>query len=403
MESGTNNYRLKVVWLCHFANQEMKDFFHTPHVTEMAPWINNLIELFQDRTDIDLHIVAPNIFTNKQREFKIKNVQYHFYQHRPSFIRKKLYRIFRIETITNFYYIKRKITRIIDSINPSLIHLHGAENPYYSVGILPLIDQFPSFVTIQGFVRNNSARDFITNRRIKIEEEILKRMKHIGVCTKEMSKATLELNPEAHLHFHDYPYTLPVYLKDNSIVSTYDIVFFAKVSKDKGIEDLLEALAIVKKIKPDVSLQVIGNSNKSYLKFLKNKLKQLDIESNVKFLGFIETQHELYKQVLHAKICVLPTYHDIIPGTIVESMFMKLPVIAYAVGGIPELNDKGQAIVLVEKNNIQQLSNEIAALLKNESKRNSLAEFAYTYARERFNNSYAVNEILKAYNEILSI
>ena len=82
---------------------------------------------------------------------------------------------------------------------------------------------------------------------------------------------------------------------------------------------------------------------------------------------------------------------------------MKLPVIAYNVGGIPELNDKGQAIVLVEKNNIQQLSNEIAALLENESKRNSLAEFAYTYAQERFKNNYLVNDIIKAYNETLSI
>jgi glycosyltransferase involved in cell wall biosynthesis len=369
----------------------------------MAPWINNLIELFQVRTDIELHIVAPNIFTNKRQYVKIKNVQYHFYQHTPNFIPGKVYNRLRIESRTNYCYTKQRIKKIIKNINPNIIHLHGAENPYYSAGILPLIDQFPTFVTIQGFIRNASARDFISNKRIKIEEEILKRTKHIGVRTKEMAQISLSLNPHAQLHFHQYSWTIPTYTKDSNIESTFDIIFFAKVCKDKGIEDLLEALANVKKIKPDVSLQVMGDSNKSYLKFLKNKLKQLDIESNVKFVGFIETQHELYKQVSHAKICVLPTYHDIIPGTIVESMFMKLPVIAYAVGGIPELNDKGQAIVLVEKNNIQQLSNEIAALLKNESKRNSLAEFAYTYALERFNDSNVVNDIMKAYNEILSI
>ena len=402
MESGINK-KIRVVWLCHFANQEMKDFFHTPHVKEFAPWINNLIELFQDRTDIELHIVAPNIFTNKRQYVKIKNVQYHFYQHTPNLIPEKVYNRLRIESRTNYCYTKQRIKKIIRYINPNIIHLIGAENPYYSVGILPLIDQFPTFVTIQGFIRNESYRDFITNKRIKIEEEILKRTMHIGVRTKEMSKTTLELNPEAHLYFHNYPITIPVYIKDNSIVSTYDIVFFARVCKDKGIEDLLEALALIKKIKPDISLQVIGDPGESYLKFLKNKLNQLDIESNVKFLGFIETQHELQKQVSQAKICVLPTYHDIIPGTVLESMFMKLPVIAYAVGGISELNDKGQAIVLVEKNNIQQLSNEIANLLKNESKRNYLAEFAYTYTRERFKNSNVVNDIMKAYNEILSI
>ena len=402
MESGTNK-KFRVVWLCHFANAQMKAFFHTPHVNEFAPWIDNLIELFQDRTDIELHIVAPNIFTNKQQYVKIKNVQYHFYQHAPNFIPGKVYNRLRIESRTNYCYAKQRIKKIIRNINPNIIHLHGAENPYYSVGILPLIDQFPTFVTIQGFVRNASARDFSTNKRIKIEEEILKRTKHIGVRTKEMAQISLSLNPHVQLHFHEYSETIPTITKDSSIESTFDIIFFAKVCKDKGIEDLLEALAIVKKKKPNITLHIIGYAGQSYLQHLIKMTKLLNIEANVKFLGFMASQQDVFKHAIHAKINVLPTYHDIIPGTITESMFMKLPVIAYNVGGIQELIDKGQAIVLVEKNNIQQLSNEIAALLENESKRNSLAEFAYTYAQERFKNNYLVNDIIKAYNETLSI
>jgi len=394
---------VKIVWLCNFANAEMKTFFHTPHVRELAPWINNLIELFREKTDIELHIVAPNIFTNKRHVVKIKNVQYHFYQHRESFIPRQVYNLLRIESRTNYYYAKQKIVKIIKNINPDIIHLHGTECPYYTAGILPLIELYPVLVTIQGFLRNASERNFRINKRIKIEEKILKRTMHIGVRTKDMSKTVLELNPKAQLHFHNYPITKPVYIKDSNVESTFDIIFFARVCKDKGIEDLLEAVALIKKIKPDVSLQVIGGSDKSYLKFLKSKLKQFDIESNVKFLGFIEPQCELHKQVSHAKICVLPTYHDILPGTILESMFMKLPVIAYAAAGISELNDKGQAIVLVEKNNVQQLANEIAAFLNDKNKRNSMAEFAYNYARERFKNIYVVNDIMKAYNEILSI
>jgi glycosyltransferase involved in cell wall biosynthesis len=402
MVSGINNYPLKAVWLCHFANQEMKDYFRTPHVKEFAPWISNLIELFRDRTGIELHIVAPNIFTYNEQSVKIKNVHYHFYRLSPNIIPRKVYIQLRIESKTNYYYTKQRIEKIIKNINPDIIHLHGAENPYYSAGILPLIDRFPSFITIQGFIRNTSERNFIINKRIKIEEEILKRANHISGRTREMGETALELNPDAHLHFHNYPVTLPAYIKDNHIPSKYDIAFFARICKDKGIEDLLEAVALIKKIKPDVSLQVMGGADKSYMQFLKHKSKQLDIENNVKFVGFVESQFELHKQISYAKICVLPTYHDTIPGTIIESMFMKLPVIAYAVGGIPELNEKGQAIVLVEKNNIKQLSDEITALLKDESKRNSLAEFAFVYAGERFNNSNVVNEIIKIYDKILS-
>ena len=56
-------------------------------------------------------------------------------------------------------------------------------------------------------------------------------------------------------------------------------------------------------------------------------------------LGFLKSQQDIYEHAIHSRIYVLPTYHDIIPGTIIESMFMKLPGIAYAVGGIPELNE----------------------------------------------------------------
>ena len=402
MESGTNNYPMKVVWLCHFSNKKIKDFFNTPQVKEFAPWINGLIELFEDRTDIEIHIVAPNIFTNRYQYIKIRNIQYHFYPYIPYIIPRRLYNHYLIDARTNFYFAKKVITKIINDISPSLIHLHGGENPYYSAGILDLFGLYPILLTVQGFVRKASARDYYTIKRIKIEEQILKRAKHFGVRTNDMSKVILELNPKAHLYFHNYPLTIPPLKKDNDTISTYDIIFFAKVTKDKGIEDLLEAIAFVKKEKSDVSLHVIGSTNKNYLQHLKNVVKQLNIESNVKFLGFMDTQLDIYKHAIHARICVLPTYHDIVPGTIVESMFMKLPVITYAVTGMPEINEKGEVIVLVEKNNIQQLSNEITALLKSESKRKSLAEYAYAYVCERFQHIKIVNDIMKAYDEILS-
>lgn len=393
---------MKVVWLCHFVNQEMKTFFHTPNVKEYCPWINNLIELFKGRDDIELHIVSPNSYTNKQKDLLLKNVSYHFYQQRPYFITKKLYTFLRVESWTNFYFVKKRIVKTINSINPDIIHLHGAELPIYSSGILPLINKFNTLVTIQGFVRNTKRSNWAIKKRIQIEETILKKAPHIGVRTKEMSETALELNPNAQLHFHNYPITIPNYIKDSKIPSAFDIIYFARLTKDKGIEDLFQALAIIKKTKPDVSLHIIGGANKSYMDRLRVIIKRFNIEENIKFLGFMETQQEIFKYAISAKICVLPTYHDIIPGTIIESMFVKLPVVAYAVGGIPELNEKGEALLLVEKNNIEQLSQKILDLLNDKDRRTALAEYAYILVTERFKNQNVVKDIVKAYNEILS-
>ena len=379
----------------------MKAFFRKPKLKEMAPWISSLIELFRDRRGVELHIVSPNVFSNREKIFKLNNIDYHFYQYRPFFIPRKIYNYLHIETLLDYALIKTRVKKIITKINPDIIHLHGAENPYYSAGILPLLESYPVLLTIQGFIRNTSTLNRVIKKRIEIEENIIKNLWHIGVRTKEMSAAVLKLNPNSSLHFHNYPLTVPAVIKEESTVETFDILFFARVTKDKGIEDLLEAIPLIKKTKPDISLYVIGGSSKSYFEFLKNRIKQLNIENNVNFLGFIDTQQEIYQHAVQAKICVLPTYHDIISGTIIESMFLKLPVIAYDVGSIHEVNEKDNIIRLVEKGNILKLAKEIEYLLSDAKLRGDIAEKGYFRAKELFDNGKILDDLMQAYTAIL--
>jgi len=406
VESGTNNLPLKIVWLCHFVNQEMKEYFNAPLVNEMAPWISKLINLFRNRTEVELHIVAPNIFNNTDCSFTKDAINYHFYKRIPipdnnKYVRK-IHTILQIEQITNFIWIKHKIANCIKKIDPDIIHLHGAENPYYSAGILPLFDKYPTLITIQGFIRNTSDIDPKKKKAINIEEAILKKTEHICARTDEMRKIILQINPNATIHFHNYPITIPSIVKDNiGRVEPIDCLFFAHVHKDKGIEDLLVAISLVKTFYPNISLLVIGGTENKYLSYLKNLCSKLNINSNVQFLGFLPTQDDVYKYAMLAKMCVLPTYHDIIPGTIIESMFMKLPIVAYAVGGIPELNKKENTVTLVEKQNINQLAEKIMQLLNNADLRKSLAEKAFCHAHERFDNSNVVPDLINVYKSIL--
>ncbi len=400
MVSGIDSKKLKVVWLCHFANQEMTNYFNTPGVNEMTPWINNLIDLFKTRTDVDLHIVAPNVFTNRNCSFVKESVNYHFYPLRLPLIPKKVNTLFKLLFGTDYKFIKSQISKIIHKIDPDIIHLHGAENPYYSAGILPLIGEYPALLTIQGFARKASSINKEVKKRIAYEELIIKNIKYFGVRTGDMKEVLLSLNPKAKFFFHNYPFTIPKHTKSNE--STFDIIFFARISKDKGIEDLLQAMKLMKRVKPDISLMVIGSASKSYLLKLQLMCRQLQITTNVKFLGFMKTQNDIYKIAVKAKICVLPSYHDINPGTIIESMYMKLPVVTYNVTGMSELNEKKNTVMLVEQRNVNQLAEKTIQLLKNTDLQNTLAQNAYTYAQERFNNNNIPNDILNAYQSILT-
>ncbi len=392
---------MKVVWLCHFANQEMIAHFGVKKVREFAPWIGNLLLLFLAQKEIELHIVAPNVFNNKDTYFKKEGIHYHFFSV-PAFVwPKKAQVLYRLIAGESYRRNQRKISNIIHEIRPDLIHLHGAENPYYSAGILPLLEKYKVLVTIQGFIRNTTHRNRAVRQRIRIEEEILKKARHFGVCTEEMAEIVRALNPNAELHFHDYPVTVPKCMKDNiGGNEPVDCIFFARVSKDKGIEDLLEAISIIKKNRPEVSLMVIGGAPDSYLTLLKNRCAEMDIANNVRFMGFVPSQEDIYRYALDAKLCVLPTYHDAVPGTIIESMFMKLPVVSYAVGGITELNRDKETVFLSEKGNVIKLAGLIDSVLTNSDIRSHFAENAFAFAGNRFKNSSSVSCLLHIYSHI---
>lgn len=408
MESGTNK-KLKVVWLCHFANQEMFQYFKKSKGMEFAPWVSVMIDLFKGEESIELNIVAPNVFTNKDESFIKDGICYHFYKYIPLipvFNRyfRKIYYTLKIEQLTDCHWIKKKVPSIINKINPDIINLHGAENPYYSSGILPLIGKYPLLTSIQGFIRQSSYKSMEVTQRIRIEEEIIKKCEHFGTRTEDMNNVVLDINPAANLHFHAYPVKIPRVFKNNiGGDEPIDCIFFARVTKDKGIEDLLEALAIIKLNKPNINLHVIGSVTKTYLGFLKNKCINLNIRENVHFVGFIKTQEDIYNYLLKAKVYVIPTYHDIIPGTLLESMLIKLPSISYAVGGIPEINDKLERIKLVEKLNIKELSHSIISLLDNPVIRKELSDEAFLWVKNKFNNNKnIVSELTTAYNYVLT-
>jgi len=387
------------VWLCHFANSEINNYFNTK-VNELAPWINNLIEIFNSNDDFELHIVSPNYFNNKSVVIKLRNIEYHFY--RRSFIwPNRLNYWVRIDERSNYNLVKRIVGRIIRKIQPDIIHLHGAENPIYSSAILPLINKYKILLTIQGFISlDPNQEDRTIKYRSRVETKIIHKISNFGVRTNDTCNVIRSYNDNPKFYWHNYPMTKPLSIKlPNDINTEYDCVFFARLSPENGIEDLLRAIHIVKKQKSDISLVVIGHVQMD-LDFLKQLCIELNIQDNVEFKGFFASQHDAHKEVIKAKIKVLPTYYDVIPGTILECMYMGLPVIAYAVGAIPELNSERKSIILVERGSITGLSNKIIQLLNDDELRNKITEKGRITAKTNFDNQAIYNDISSIYQKI---
>lgn len=396
--------KMKVVWICHFSNAEVQK--HLPLVKlrpQFGPWITLLIEEFEKIKEIELYVISPFEWLKYDTKFKRNGVQYYFLRTGIPFIHRHWPAIFKFDYWTNFFSTRRKIKNIVNEINPDIINLHGIENPYYSTAIFDL-KKYPLLITVQGLFSfsKHIEKSYMNQVRLKTEQRIIHNFDNFGIRVKFLSDYIKSKNPKANFFWFKYPFLRKNDLIEKSQIKTFDIVFFAKLSKDKGIEDLIRAIQIVKQQNDLINVKVIGAANEDYLNYLKMLVSELGLGNNIEFLGFIEKRDDLHNYVSKAKICVLPTYNDILPGTIIESLFLKVPVIAYAANGVVDFNSEDEIIRLVELGNINELANQINILLADEHARERMSNKAMQYAIRNFNNEIETTKIIESYRRVIS-
>ena len=393
----------KVVWICVFANEEVKNILESENNFVAAPWISELIDIFRNRDDIDLSIISPNYYNNEYKEFALGNINIYLYKYKPAFLPHRAYNL-----TLNYKTATRSVLKIIDKLNPDLIHLHGSENPFYGASVLQLIDKFPTLVSIQGFVSlssnpKNVISQYVRWNRMRFERKINSKASYFVLSSTNDKKNLKRTKEAAKIFINYYPTIVPEVTSSDVINKKYDIVYYARVTKNKGIEDIIKAMHVLKETNPLISAIIIGGGSESYIKYIKELILSLGLTNNINFAGFQKTQQDVFKLAVQAKIYVLPTHFDGVPGSIRESMFMRIPVVANAVGGIPSLNDEKECITLVENQNISDLVAKIKLVLNDAERTEQLIQNGYELIMDKYDNEKIYQNFINIYNDILLI
>lgn len=128
----------------------------------------------------------------------------------------------------------------------------------------------------------------------------------------------------------------------------------------KGIDLLLQAFALVKKAMPETRLIQVGVDSLSNSEVL-DQCKALGVLDSVHWKGIIDNG-EL--EIQQCAVYVQPSRSEALPFTVMEAAFMNKPIVAFKVGGIPEIVDHGVSGYLAEPENVIQLSDFIIKVLK---------------------------------------
>ena len=136
------------------------------------------------------------------------------------------------------------------------------------------------------------------------------------------------------------------------------IVYFGRLSKEKGVRTLLEAMEFV----DTCSLYIAGTGPDERILWEFAKEKNL---SNVTFLGHL-SKEELIPLIQKARFSLFPSeWYENYPLTIVESFACGTPVIGSDIGAIPGLIKDGWNGLLFQPSDVYKLAEKINYLFNN--------------------------------------
>lgn len=165
----------------------------------------------------------------------------------------------------------------------------------------------------------------------------------------------------------------------------------AELTKNKGHEYLLDALALVRT--HGIRIRTIWIGEGELKEILKEKIRVRGLEKTIFLAGFLD---DARKYLPAFDVFVLPSLKEGTPYTILEAMHAGVPVIASRAGGIPDCIQDGKTGILVRPADAKELT---AAILR-ASQDATLLESLAKNARIVVQRDYTLERMLFATEKI---
>ncbi|MBC8951363.1 glycosyltransferase family 4 protein [Xenorhabdus sp. TS4] len=217
----------------------------------------------------------------------------------------------------------------------------------------------------------------------KDDESDLVKKNNINVKTFILGGIGLDLN--------DYPYT-PIN-KDNKI----SFIFIARLLKEKGIFEYINAAKIVKIKYPETTFNVLGaidSENPGGIKL--EQLEELKNTGVINYPGFVKNVNDWLS---NSDVFVLPSYYrEGIPRSTQEAMAIGRPIITTNVPGCKETVHEGKNGFLISPWSAEDLAEKMFFFIENPDFIEKMGQESYHIAKIKYDChkvNYNLMKILK--------
>lgn len=181
-------------------------------------------------------------------------------------------------------------------------------------------------------------------------------------------------------------------------INSKKLVYVGRLHPTKGVDVLLEAIALLKKRGFSMQLDIIGSGH--LLKTLERQSRHLKIQDAVFFRGE-QPKEQVLMSFKEAYCAIVPSYSEAFGFTVIEAMSVATCVIGADNTGIKEIILPNETGLLFETGNAMDLANKIASILKDDTLRNGLALGGYQRFLERYEHSKAIQRDVQFFKALV--
>ena len=269
---------------------------------------------------------------------------------------------------------------------PMIFHMtHGSIfHPVYfgkpAIFILSKVEKIAALYTDRIIVGSeNEKQDFLSNGIGKAEQ-------YVKIPSYFIREEFYNVKVDAQAKKKELNMPLDVFLLGN----------IGRLVPEKGHIFCLEAFRRVVDEIPNTMLLIVGEGKMR--EAIERKIAELNLQKNVILTGFRDDVAEIF---FILDISLHTSFWEGSPVAIAEAMYLGKAIIATKVSGIPERIEDGIDGILVEPQNVDELSKAIIRLLKDRELLGKLGKEAERYARLHFDSKSIVNKVNELYDSFL--
>ena len=182
-----------------------------------------------------------------------------------------------------------------------------------------------------------------------------------------------------------------VHYDKRPLPSHASFLLIARMIKNKGIREYIEAIRLVKKSHPKVKFSMVGGIEENIDGVDPKEIQSWVVEGLVDYKGPLP---DVRREIENCSVFVLPSYREGTPRSVLEAMSMGRAVITTDVPGCRDTVRSGLNGFLVRPKDCCDLADAMRRLIEDEELRTEMGEKSREYAVEKYSDVSVASEIM---------